>query len=115
MIVVTKTLEAKAGSIFNFFRETGTSIPNNPATIMFKIIDTPINNERFNCLNHNCTITAVIIAKIIPFKIPIRNSLPTTRLKLLFDNSFVVAIFYLSFFAHCKETQSTGNKGIANA
>ena len=25
MIVVTKTLEAKAGSIFNFFKETGTS------------------------------------------------------------------------------------------
>ena len=53
VIVVTKTLEAKAGSIFNFFKDTGTSIPKSPATIMFKIIDTPINNERLNCLNHN--------------------------------------------------------------
>jgi len=34
---------------------------------------------------------------------------------VIFDNSFVVAIFYLSFFAHCKETQSTENKSIANA
>ena len=32
---------------------------------------------------------AVIIAKIIPFRIPMRNSLPTTLLKLLFDNSLV--------------------------
>ena len=53
VIVVTKTLEAKAGSIFNFFSDTGTNIPKSPATIMFKIIDTPINNERFICLNHN--------------------------------------------------------------
>ena len=48
VMVVTKTLEAKAGSIFNFFNETGTKIPNNPATIIFKIIEIPINNERFN-------------------------------------------------------------------
>ena len=53
VIVVTKTLEAKAGSIFNFFKDTGTNIPKSPATIIFKIIDTAINNERFNCLNHN--------------------------------------------------------------
>lgn len=52
VIVVTKTLEAKAGSIFIFFRDTGTSIPKSPATIMFKIIDTPISNERLYCLNH---------------------------------------------------------------
>ena len=38
---------------FNFFKDTGTRIPKSPATIMFKIIDTPISNERFNCLNHN--------------------------------------------------------------
>ena len=53
MIVVTKTLEAKAGSIFSFLRETGTKIPNKPATIMFKIIEIPINNERFNSLNQS--------------------------------------------------------------
>ena len=53
VIVVTKTLEAKAGSMFNFFNETGTRIPNNPATIIFKIMEIPINNERFNSLNHN--------------------------------------------------------------
>ena len=53
VIVVTKTLDAKAGSIFNFFKETGTNIPNKPATIIFKIIEIPINNERFNSLNHN--------------------------------------------------------------
>ena len=70
MIVVTKTLEAKAGSIFSF-RETGTKIPNKPATIMFKIMEIPINNERFN-FKPGWTIIAVIIAKIIPFKIPIK-------------------------------------------
>ena len=82
-MVVTKTLEAKAGSIFSFFNDTGTKIPNNPATIIFKTIEIPINRERFNSLNHNWTIIAVIIAKIIPFKIPNKNSLPTTLLKLL--------------------------------
>ena len=53
VIVVTKTLEAKAGSIFNFLSDTGTKIPNNPATIIFKTIETPIRSERFNSLNHN--------------------------------------------------------------
>ena len=45
VIVVTKTLEAKAGSIFNSFKDTGTKIPNSPATIIFKIIDIPISKE----------------------------------------------------------------------
>ena len=42
VIVVTKTLEAIAGSILNFLRVIGTSIPNNPATIIFKIIEIEI-------------------------------------------------------------------------
>ena len=88
-MVVTKTLDANAGSIFIFFNDTGTNIPNNPATIIFKIIETPISNERLISLNQSCTITAVITAKIIPFKIPITNSFPTTRLKLLDESSFV--------------------------
>ena len=58
--MVTKTLEAKAGSIFNFFNDTGTKIPNTPATIIFKIIEIPINSERLISLNHNWTIIAVI-------------------------------------------------------
>ena len=45
--MVTNTLEAKAGSIFIFFRATGTRIPNRPATIIFKTIDTAINSDRF--------------------------------------------------------------------
>ena len=36
VIVVTKTLEAKAGSILNFFKDTGLIFI--PATIMFNII-----------------------------------------------------------------------------
>ena len=52
VIVVTKTLDAKAGSIFNFFSETGTSIPKRPATIMFKIIDIAIKRDKFISLNH---------------------------------------------------------------
>ena len=67
VIVVTNTLEAKAGSIFIFFNDTGTSIPNNPATIIFKIIETPINKDKFISLNQRWTITAVIIANITPF------------------------------------------------
>ena len=53
VIVVTKTLEAKAGSIFNFLRDTGTKIPKSPATIIFKIIEMPINIERLKSLNQN--------------------------------------------------------------
>ena len=53
VIVVTNTLDANAGSIFIFFRETGTNIPNKPATIIFKIIETPISRDKFISLNHN--------------------------------------------------------------
>ena len=42
VIVVTKTLDAIAGSILNFLSVTGIKIPNKPATIIFKIIDTEI-------------------------------------------------------------------------
>ena len=47
-MVVTKTLDASAGSILTFFKDTGTRIPNKPATIIFKTIDIPINNESLN-------------------------------------------------------------------
>ncbi len=77
VIVVTKTLEAKAGSTLNFFNDTGTKIPNKPATIIFSIIDTAIKTDRSICLNQNCTTIPAIIAKIIPFNIPIINSLVT--------------------------------------
>ena len=53
VIVVTKTLEAKAGSILNFLRDTGTKIPNNQATIMFNTMEAAIKIVRFNSLNHN--------------------------------------------------------------
>ena len=53
VIVVTNTLEAKAGSILNFFNETGTRIPNNPATIMFNIIATAIKIDKSISLNQN--------------------------------------------------------------
>ena len=69
-MVVTNTLDASAGSILSFFKETGTNIPNNPATIIFNIIDIAIRIERLISLNHNCTITAVIIANINPFNQP---------------------------------------------
>ena len=42
VIVVTKTLDAIAGSISIFFNAMGTKIPNNPATIMVNIIDKDI-------------------------------------------------------------------------
>ena len=51
--VVTKTLEASAGSIFIFFKVTGFKMPNNPATIIFKTMDAAIIIERSICLNHN--------------------------------------------------------------
>ena len=41
-MVVTKTLEAIAGSMFIFFNVTGTNIPNKPATIIVKIIEIEI-------------------------------------------------------------------------
>ena len=77
VIVVTKTLDARAGSIFNFLRETGTKIPNKPATIIFKIMATAISIDKSKLLNQNSTIIPAIIAKIIPFKIPIINSFVT--------------------------------------
>ena len=53
VIVVTKTLEAMAGSIFIFLSDTGTNMPNKPATIMFRTIEIAIINERVVSLNHN--------------------------------------------------------------
>jgi magnesium transporter len=44
-IVVTKTLDAMAGSIFIFLSVTGTTIPNKPATTIVKIIEIEIINE----------------------------------------------------------------------
>ena len=45
VIVVTKTLEAIAGSIFIFLSDTGTKIPNKPATIILSIIEIEIIND----------------------------------------------------------------------
>ena len=84
VIVVTKTLEAIAGSIFNFFNVIGTNIPNNPATIMFKTIEIEIIKDNVMSLNQNCTTIALIIANIHPFKTPIVNSLRTFCVKLFF-------------------------------
>ena len=44
-MVVTKTLEAIAGSILNLFKDIGIKIPNRPATIMFRIIEIEIISE----------------------------------------------------------------------
>jgi len=52
-MVVTKTLEAIAGSILNFLSETGTKIPNRPATIIFSIIETAIKIVKLISLNHS--------------------------------------------------------------
>ena len=46
VIVVTNTLDAIAGSIFIFFRVTGTKIPNSPAMIMVRTIEIEIIIER---------------------------------------------------------------------
>ena len=53
VIVVTKTLEAIAGSILNFLRVTGTKIPKRPATIIFSTIETEIKIVKFISLNHS--------------------------------------------------------------
>ena len=53
VIVVTNTLEAIAGSILNFLRETGTKIPNKPATIIFNIIETAIKIDKLISLIHS--------------------------------------------------------------
>ena len=42
VIVVTKTLDDIAGSIFIFFSVTGINIPNKPATIIVKTIEIEI-------------------------------------------------------------------------
>mgnify|MGYP007000098716 CR=1 len=60
VIVVTKTLDANAGSTLIFLSDTGTNIPNRPATIIFSIIEIPINKDKLNSLNHSWTIIAVI-------------------------------------------------------
>ena len=85
VIVVTKTLEAMAGSIFIFLSDTGTNMPNKPATIIFRTIEIDIINERVVSLNHNWTTIALIIANIIPFKIPIENSLIIFLRKIIFS------------------------------
>ena len=42
--------------------------------------------NRLISLNQNCTTTALIIAKITPFKIPMKNSFNTFCVKLFFVN-----------------------------
>ena len=51
VIVVTKTLEAIAGSMLNFFNVIGTNIPKSPATIIFKTIDIEIIKDNVISLN----------------------------------------------------------------
>ena len=46
MIVVTNTLEAIAGSIFIFFKVTGTKMPKSPAMIIVRTIEIEIIIER---------------------------------------------------------------------
>ena len=89
VIVVTKTLDDIAGSIFIFFNDTGTNIPKSPATIIFNTIEIDIINESVTSLNHNWTTPALIIANIIPFNIPIENSFNMFCEKLFLVNSFV--------------------------
>ena len=45
VIVVTKTLDAMAGSILNFLSVIGTNIPNSPATTIVNIIEIEIIND----------------------------------------------------------------------
>ncbi len=45
VIVVTNTLDAIAGSIFIFFKVTGTKIPNKPATTIVSIIEIEIMRD----------------------------------------------------------------------
>ena len=52
VIVVTKTLDAIAGSILNLFKLIGTSIPNKPATIIFSIIEMEIIRAKVISWNH---------------------------------------------------------------
>ena len=53
VIVVTKTLDDIAGSIFIFFRVTGIKIPKSPATIIVKTIEIDIINASWISLNQN--------------------------------------------------------------
>ncbi|SVA68121.1 uncharacterized protein METZ01_LOCUS120975, partial [marine metagenome] len=53
VIVVTNTLDAIAGSMLNFLSDTGTKIPNSPATIIFNTIETAIKIVKLISLNHN--------------------------------------------------------------
>ena len=91
-MVVTNTLEAIAGSMLIFFKVMGTTIPNKPATIIVIIMDIEIINESKLSWNHNWTINALITAKIIPFKIPILNSLRIFCVKLFLVKSFVAKV-----------------------
>ena len=50
-MVVTKTLEAIAGSILNFLSETGTKIPNSQATIILSIMEMAIIIVKLISLN----------------------------------------------------------------
>ena len=101
VIVVTKTLDDIAGSILNFFNETGTKIPNNPAAIIFNIIEIEISIDKLISLNQSWTIIPVIIAKIIPLSIPIINSLVTIFV-IFPDDNYVDELNKLDFFYFAK-------------
>ena len=91
-MVVTKTLDAIAGSIFIFFKVKGTSIPNSPAIIIVSTIDIEMIIERILSWNQIWTIKALMAANIIPFNIPIENSLKTFDEKLFCVKSFVAIV-----------------------
>ena len=64
-------------------------MPNKPATIIFNIIATAIKIDKSNFTKPKLNYYPAIIAKIIPFKIPITNSLLTILKKLPDEISFL--------------------------
>ena len=46
-------IQVNGARIISVVRETGTNIPNNPAAIIFNIIDAAIKIDKFISLNHN--------------------------------------------------------------
>ena len=85
-------------------------MPNKPATIIFNIIARAIRIDKLISLNQIWTIIAAMTANIIPFKIPITNSLLTTLKKLL-DESFAEAEWIKAHRYRREQYSLTGSDG----
>ena len=96
---MTNTLYANAGSILIFFSDTGTRIPNKPATIILSTIDIPINIDKFVSLNQSWTINAGMQTLAVTIRAIAKKELSTSNFNRIVGKEFLIGILNGIIFA----------------